>query len=97
MAFVVRWWQSFLQALSLRDGAGHDAWVEPGNRITRTVLSGAVTVLPVLASDASSPDVFAPPLEQGAEEANQAEEIPAEVAVQAPAVRPRKRGGHRAA
>ena len=100
MAFLLRWWQSFLHALSLGVGGKNDGWVEPGNEITRAILSGAVTGLPMLQAEAVEiPEVKAPGLPLVTEAPGEVIEEPAAAEQQreAPATRPRKRRGRRAA
>lgn len=48
MAFLLRWWQSFLQALTRGGSDKESGWVEPGNDITRAILTGGVPALPGL-------------------------------------------------
>lgn len=100
MAFLLRWWQSFVHALSLGGGAKNDGWVEPGNEITRAILSGAVTGLPMLRAEAVElPEIMALGLPLVTEAPGEVLEEPAAAEQQreAPATRTRKRRGHRAA
>lgn len=107
MAFVFRWWQSFLHALSLGGNSKDDGWVEPGNEITRAVLSGAVMGLSRLGFETIEVPAIAVAEELVAVEHDlpTVEELPG-VEVEAPAAaqqreapttRTRKRRGHRAA
>ena len=50
MAWMLRWWQALLAKLQSRDADLR--WVEPGNAITRAILSGAVPPLPAARSEA---------------------------------------------
>ena len=105
MAFLARWWQSFLHTLSLGKGERDDGWVEPGNEITRTILSGAI-VLPALQFEAVELPVAASEASRLAETAQppvaDAPDVPVEAPAaaqqrEAPATRTRKRRGRRAA
>lgn len=99
MAFLVRWWQSFLRALSSANSDRDDGWVEPGNTITRAILSGAVSGLPALQLEASAQaEVLLPALPAAADVPDvEVEPAAAEETREAPSARPRKRRAHRAA
>ncbi|MEP7215503.1 MAG: hypothetical protein ABI782_04570 [Anaerolineaceae bacterium] len=108
MALLLRWWQSLLQALSLGGGNRDDGWVEPGNDITRAILSGTIGGLPTFLIDGAELPAAAVaedprPAESDeslvAERRDVPEEVPAPAEHQrgAPATRTRKRRGHRAA
>ena len=107
MAFVFRWWQSLLHALSLGGSGKDDGWVEPGNEITRAVLSGAVMGLSRFQNETievsaiavaaalvpTEPDLPIVEHLSGVE----VEALAAEQQREAQTIRPRKRRGHRAA
>ena len=106
MAFLLRWWQSFLHTLSFSGGGQGDGWVEPGNEITRAILSGDVGALPALqleAAEATQMADYDPRPAQAdapvsADVADEALEAPAaEEQREAPATRTRKKRGRRAA
>lgn len=52
MAWMFRWLDHLLTRL--RPSSGNDGWVEPGNAITRAILSGAVAQLPAIAAGAAA-------------------------------------------
>ena len=106
MAFLLRWWQSFLHTLSFSGGGQGDGWVEPGNEITRAILSGDVGALPALqleAAEATQMADYDPRPAQAdapvsADVADEALDAPAaEEQREAPATRTRKKRGRRAA
>jgi len=108
MAFLLRWWQSFLHVLSVGGGHRDDGWVEPGNQITRAILSGAIGNLPMLVMETTElPAVGVSedprPVEMDetlvAETPDERVETPAATEQQrgTPATRTRKRRGRRAA
>ncbi|MEP6870555.1 MAG: hypothetical protein ABI939_01765 [Anaerolineaceae bacterium] len=108
MAFLLRWWQSFLDALSLGGGDRNDGWVEPGNDITRAILSGAISDLPTFLSGAAELPTTAVaddpgPTESAEPLAAELRDVPVEAPPvpeqqrEAPATRTRKRRGRHAA
>ena len=54
MSWMFRWLDHLLTRL--RPSSGNEGWVEPGNAITRAILSGAVAQLPAI-SGAIDPEV----------------------------------------
>ena len=108
MAFLLRWWRSFLDALSLGGGNRTDGWVEPGNEITRAILSGAISDLPAfLIGAAELPTTVVAddprPAESAESLAAELRDVPVEAPPApeqqrvAPATRTRKRRGRHAA
>lgn len=108
MAFLFRWWRSLLQALSFGEGNRDDGWIEPGNEITRVVLSGAISGLPTFLIEAAEPPATGVsedprPRESGESLVAELADVPVEAPSTpeqqggAPATRTRKRRGRHAA
>ncbi len=106
MAFLLRWWQSLLHALS-KGGGKEDGWVEPGNEITRAILTGSLAGLPAFEFVTEELLATSVPGEPRVVEAEQpmvvdvpdvaVDEPAAEQQDEAPAPRTKKRRGRRAA
>jgi hypothetical protein len=99
-SFPVRWWRTVLAFIRLNHDSANNGWVEPGNEITRAILSGRTISLgapkPVLT--VSAPAVEFAPIAPAAEEevALPAIEVTEEVETPAAGTPTRRRAGRAA-